>query len=131
LQIGDDPVDPVFVRMKGIVTELEACHDIDQETGTHTDGKSQGIDDSKNFIPGYITECDFEIIFQHMADFDKLFKMEIDGDRIFCTKKMPVFTTLQINYLKSYMFRKPYGIATHTSYIDKPTDQISICTLEK
>jgi hypothetical protein len=62
LNITNDPVNPVGLGMKFIITQFKTHIKKNQKAGSHTHGKSQDINQGEHTVAPEISECDFEII---------------------------------------------------------------------
>ena len=79
VDIQDQTVDPLSIRVKPVVAELETRYKEDDQTSADAHGKAQDINDCRGLLTGQIPPGDLEIVTKH--------GMELSNQR---TKKMPV-----------------------------------------
>ena len=63
--IGDNPVDVFGMSMKPVITQFVLYPKHNQNTGSHTNGKSRNIDDGIASVPNNITQGDLEVVLEH------------------------------------------------------------------
>jgi hypothetical protein len=51
--------------VKAIIAQFKACDQVDDQTGTNTDGEAKDVDGGRCLIPNDVSPSAFEMVFEH------------------------------------------------------------------